>query len=288
MRVVKINLNDDWLNIIRQDLIDWDYDISGLTDEKLSILYFTLQKKLIQQRPRKILKSSTFNCPRELILGLESLENKISKGEDLIPHLTRKLKNLDDNDGLLYDWGIFHLHLGIQIESDGFVERTGPLLYARFDNENAYFINVFSHGAWTMQEMLRIIHKNWPESIDSYRIKGIIGVEKTFNDNEIKHLRGAQINTAIEVEPGIVYIGPGGGIAASGDSMESVMRHLDRVRGLEKLEKSIKENTQSLLGSLFESLDFIKNPDLEFSLIRTNGKFRVYEKNNDFTILLNN
>jgi hypothetical protein len=142
--------------------------------------------------------------------------------------------------------------------------------------------------AWTMQEMLRVIHQNWPDSISSFRIKGVLGVEKKFDDVEVKHLRGAQINTVIEVEPGVVYIGPGLGIAASGDSADAVMKHFDRIKGLMRLEKSLKENTVTLLKSLFENTDFIKNPNLEFSLIRVNGKFHVYEKNNDLTILLNN
>jgi len=288
MKVKSIDLNNDWLNIVKEELTALEYHLSNLTDEKISILYFSLKKKLIPPKTRQIKKADVFSCPTNLQTGLQLVESKIINGEELKPHLTRNLKKLDDNDGLLFDWGIFHLHLGTEIDTDGFVKRTGSLLYARFDDSTAYFIGVFNHGAWTMQEMLKTIHKNWPESIEQHRIKGVLGVERNFQDSDIKQLRNAQINTLIEVDRGVIYMGPGGGISASGDSAESVMKHLDRKRGLERLEKSLKENTETLLRSLFQSLDFIKDPELEFKLVSENGKFQVYERNNDFYIILNN
>lgn len=54
-------------------------------------------------------------------------------------------------------------------EPNGFVNRTGPVLFARFDEQNAYLINVWSHGNWTNQDMIRIIHNNWPESIEDLK-----------------------------------------------------------------------------------------------------------------------
>jgi hypothetical protein len=286
MMVRSINLNGDWLNIIKSELTETGYDFAGLPDDEISILYYTLKKRLIPSRQRIIEKSNSFACPVELQPGLELLERKISAGEDLKPHLSRKLKCLRETDELLFDWGIFHLHLGSELESDGFIRRTKPVLYARFDDSKAYFINVLNHGAWAMQELLKIIHNNWPESIEQYRLKGVLGVERKFQDNEIKELRSVQINTLIELERGVVYMGPGGGMSASGDSMQSVMEHNRRIGGLEQLEKRLTEDTEPLLLSLFGSVDFITNPELEFQLVRGHGRFKIYEHNNDFDIQL--
>jgi hypothetical protein len=288
MIVTKIDLTGDWLILIKQELTELGYDLTGLSDDKISILYFSLQKRLITQIPRDIKKSSGFNCPIDLIPGLDLLERKIKNGEDLKPHLTRKLKNLDDIDGLLYDWDIFHLHLGVGIETDGFVKRTGPLLYAKFDNKTAYFIGIYSHGAWTMQEMIRIMHNDWPESIECYRLKGVVGLETSLNDEDIKHLRGAFYNPAIEVEPGVVYIGPGGGFAASGDSIDAVERFSSVHDFLTDLQMNLKEKTEPYLKSLFKKTDFIKNDNLEFQLIKKNGRLFVYENNNGFYLELKN
>ncbi len=288
MRVNTINLNKDWLKLVKTELESEGYDLTDLTDEKISILYYSLEKRLISKTPRQIFKSVNFSCSENLQEGLELLEEKIKNGDDLKPYLSRKLKRLEDNDGLLFDWGIYHLHLGTVMESDGFIKRTGPLLHARFDGGSAYFIDIFNHGAWTKQAMLKTIHDNWPDSIKQFRLQGVLGVEKKFEDSDIHHLRNASVNTLIEIEPGVVYMGSGWGFAASGDSIDAVEKHLDRLRGLSELEENIKDNTISLLSSLFQDLSFIKNQNLDLELVRENGKFHVYEKNNDFYILLQN
>jgi hypothetical protein len=288
MRVNTIDLNNDWLRLVKTELESEGFDLTDLTDNKISILYYSLEKRLISKTPRQIFKSTDFSCPENLYDGLKQLEEKIKNGDDLRPHLSRKLKHLDDKDGLLFDWGIYHLHLGTVIESDGFINRTGPLLHARFDNDSAYFINIFNHGAWTKQAMLKTIHDNWPDSIKRFRLQGVLGVEKKFEDSDIHHLRNARVNTLIEIEPGVVYMGPGWGFAASGDSIDAVEKHTDRLWGLSELEKNIKGNTNGLLSSLFQDLSFITNQNLDFELVRENGKFHVYEKNNDFHILLQN
>lgn len=290
VEVTRIDLVNDWLVLIKQELIDNGHDMTGLSDEKISILYFSLQKRLISQTPRSVKKSNVFNCPPNLDLGLELLERKIQEGDDLNPYLTRKIKNIYDGDGLLYDWGIFHLHLGIKVEEDGFIERTGPLLYAKFDRENAYLIGVYSHGKWTMQELIRIIHDNWPESIKNYRLDGVMGLEIPITEMDRKHLRNACWNVPIELEPGVVYIGPGDGFAASGDSVEAVEKSMDTFSFLTDLQTEIKENPELFINSTFGRTDLIRNNSLEFEMIKKDGRGNliVYEKNNRFQFELKN
>jgi len=204
--------------------------------------------------------------------------------------LSRKLKNLDEIDDLLYDWGIFHLHLGTTLESDGYVTRTGPLLFGFFDDTNFYFINVMPHGSWTRQEILRTIHRNWEHALDSHKIKDktVVGLSHNVTDEEIKRLRKANINVLIEVEPGVIYVTPGGGFVASGHSLEVMHQHLRNKKYLNDLEKHIKENLPTFLKSLFgDDLSFITNRDLIFKLKKKDGIYYIHELNNDFTITFN-
>lgn len=286
MVVNSINLNKDWLELIKKELESEGFKLGELNDDQISIAFFTLQERLIPAKPRKVLKSKDFNCPAEFQDGLKLLEDKIKAGEILKPHLSRKLKNLNSSDGLLFDWSIYHLHLGSDIKKDGYVNRTGPLLYARFDNENAYLINVLNHGAWTMQSLLKSVHENWPKSIEKFRLEGIVGVEKKFSDLEIADLRGANINTAIEIEPGVVYLGPGWGFTASGHSIAASERLLDLQNNFKDIENEIKQNLLKVLNSHYADLSFIKNKSLDFELIKENGKHRLLEKNNKFKIVL--
>jgi hypothetical protein len=70
------------------------------------------------------------------------------------------------------------------------------LLFARFPNNYAYLINIFPHGVWAEQELVGIIHRNWPESISDYRVTRI-GVRLAYTQNYevIAKLREAKINT---------------------------------------------------------------------------------------------
>jgi hypothetical protein len=289
LKIDKIDLFADWIEIISEELSNQMFDISGLNQDELSILYFSNRKKIIQPKKRTVHKSDTFSCPSEHLEGLEILEKKIIDGELLRPNQSRMLKNLKDKDGLLFDWGIFHLHLGKDVESDGFIKRTGPLLYVLFDDNNAYFIDVLEHGQWTNQNLLKVIYKNWPQTIESYRIKGegIIGLEKNCSDEEINQLRRANVNVLIEIEPKVIFIGPGGGVAASGHSMEAIQNHMDNRRELQRLENQIKDNTAEFLLRVFDNLDFIKNPHLKFKMIKNQFSHEINEENNNFSIILN-
>lgn len=283
---VEINLLEDWTNILKDELESQGYNTTGLNDEKIGILYFSSKMRLISTKPRNVLLSDGFICPQELQDGLELLKQKIINGENIRPNQSRFLKKLNVKDGLLFDWDIHHLHLGTTIESDGFINRTGPLLYVRFDENNAYFLNVENHGAWTMQELLRIIHRNWPESIENFRVEGAVALSTNFSDEDLKNLRNAQVNSLIEVESGAIYIGPGWGIVASGDSGKAVMDYLDYVRALKKLEKKIKDDAVIFLTPVFKNLDFITNTNLNFKLEKQNDIFLLNEVNNDFQFFL--
>lgn len=288
MKLNSIDLYKDWLEIIKKDLLESGYNIDNQDNDKISILYYSLQKRLISQKPRSIYKHENFVCPSELLNGLRLIEDKIKNGDDLKPHQSKKLKKFHDKDELLYDWGIYHFHLGTEMDSDGFVKRTGPLLYAMIKDENAYFIGVFNHGAWTMQEMLKIIHDNWPSAIIQYKLEDVTQLVKNFDDNEIKHLRGANINTILEIAPSAFYIGPGGGFAGSGDSADAVLRFQKMRRQFLYIEKNLRENPEVYLNQFFKNLDFSKVDLMDFELVRKNDIYYVLEKNYGFSFRLNN
>lgn len=288
MKLNSIDLYKDWLEIIKEDLLESGYNIDNHDNDKIAILYYSLQKRMISQKPRTINKHENFVCPSELLNGLSLIEDKIKNGDDLKPHQSKKLKKFDDKDGLLYDWGIYHFHLGTEMDSDGFIKRTGPLLYAMIKDENAYFIGVFNHGAWTMQEMLKIIHDNWPSAIIQYKLEGVTQLEKNFDDNEIKHLRGANINTILEIAPSAFYMGPGGGIAGSGDSADAVLRYQNMRRQFVNIEKNLRENPDVYLNQFFKNLDFSRVDLMDFELVRKNDIYYVLEKNYGFSLRLNN
>jgi hypothetical protein len=87
---------------------------------------------------------------RDQIAGWKLLQNKVLKGDNLNPHLSKTDASLKNKDGLLAGWGVHHFHLGKTPDpKDSFyVKRTPPLVYALVDDRVFCAINVYPHGEW--------------------------------------------------------------------------------------------------------------------------------------------
>ena len=240
---VQMDFYADWVNILKTRLRRAGFPVDGrVQDEDVPLRYFNLRKRMISPVPRNVLVAREFTCPDECKAGLENVTAKIRKGEDLTSHLSKRITDLDYNDALLNDWGIHHLHLGIDVDDSGFVTRTGPLLFAHFDSENAYMINVMEHGDWSRQKIIEIIHSNWPEAFAKYRLPGVLGLSTKFSDEDVRKLRKAGITVLTEPEQGAVYAPIGGGYALSGDSIDALRTADGYARWIRELEEYVRSN----------------------------------------------
>lgn len=273
---VEINFKQDWVNRLKKELESYGYNVKETGDD-ICFNYFNLKKRLIQPTPRKVMISKEFKCPEELKNGLNLLKEKIEKGEDIHPYLSKKILDLSYHDDLLNDWGIYHLHLGTEIDKNTkFIKRTEPLLFARFDEGHVYFINIYTHGAWTKQKMIRILHENWPESIERFRMKGIESVTPKLTDKQYAMLRKSHVSTFVELEKGVLYFPIGMGYMSSGHSTEVIRlcNHYSKI--LYKYEKYVKESIVSIVNLIEKGGKNISNK-LHFHLWLENNKVFVYE-----------
>lgn len=276
---VDMDFDKDFVENLTAELADHNINVDITDDsETVKIKYFNFKKRLIPPVPRQVLKSNEFTCPTDQESGLEIIEEKIKKGDNLLPHLSRQLTNLDYNDSLLNDWGIYHLHLGTVIEGDGFINRTGPVLFARFDMENAYLINVMGHGSWTKQQMIRVLHDNWPKSIEMYRLKGVIGLSHAPTDDDIKSARKFGVNTSIQLEPGVVYTNIGGGYTTSKTSIDVMQAMFYYNRVIKQLQKHVTENADKIGGILKKDYGY-DDTQLTFKLGIEDGEYFAVEQN---------
>jgi len=281
---IEVNLYQGWVSHLRDELTQFGYNLGGYGEHEIVITYLNLLRRLVQPIPRTVCKSREFQCPAEFEPALKVIEGDIAAGKDLSPYLSRRLRNQDYNDPLLNDWGIHHLHLSTKVESDGFVERTGPLLFCRFDGPSAYFINVLPHGSWTDSDMVRVLHKNWPESIQQFRAQGVLGLARQVTDQDRKILRAGNVNSMVEVERGVVYVPLGWGMATSGVSTEVVRQAHYCESRLGDLQATLIRDIDEIAEAaavqglnLPENLKFnihVKGPRI--SVIEPNCGLRVY------------
>jgi hypothetical protein len=283
---VNMNFDKDFVENLIAELADHNINMDLSDDsEKVKINFFNFKKRLITPAPRQVLKSKEFTCSTDQNEGLKLVEDKIIKGEDLLPHLSRQLTNLNYNDSLLNDWGIYHLHLGTIIEPDNFINRTGPVLFARFDNDKAYLINVMGHGSWTKQQMIKVLHDNWPESIDMYRLKGVIGLSHVPTDDDVKAARKFGVNTSIQLEPGVVFTNIGGGYTTSKKSIEVMQTMIYYNKVIEQLEQYVRDNAEKMGEQLKEEYAFT-GTKLTFKLAIENGEYFAIEQNTNVAFSL--
>ena len=124
-------------------------------------------------------------------------------------------------DGLLLDFGMHHFHLSRELEESGFVQRSDYLLFAIITDADAYFVDVRPHRdperlEWVRQDLLSILHSNWPELLESYVLQGQMG--DVLTDEQKKELRRKKVNHVTQL--GGSAISPiGGGVMSDGSSI---------------------------------------------------------------------
>ena len=246
---LKSDFFSDWINILKDILENhWGYDISNVSDEELPFVYFNAEKRRPDQRPRNLILSDVFSCPSNLQAGWERLKDMVKDGNDLTPNLSKLVNRINNKDSMLNDWGVHHFHLGENLYGQ-FMERTGPLLFALVTIESFYAINIFNHAAWADDDIVEIIHKNWPDVISQYQIKGVISTTE-ITESERLTLRAKNANAFVTVSDGTVYAPIGGGVVGAGYNLQAIM-NTDRQRST---LKALEDHLQSQLVDLKETL----------------------------------
>lgn len=241
----------DLHGIFCADLARRGYDVSKLTGfETAALSFFNVERRTVRPKPRRVQKSQIFSCPPSVQPGLALLEEKILRGDDINAHQSRSLQKTTYEDGLFNDWGIHHFHLGTTTDASGFVARTGPILFARVEEDVVNMIDVRMHGAghkpWFEQELVRIIHRNWPKTIARFRPRGVLGVRPVPTDEDIEKLRRAGACVSLQMPDGTVYMPPGLGQSTAKTSIDSRRRADATMHLARDCEEWFRENSEQI------------------------------------------
>ncbi|MCF5775741.1 hypothetical protein GIV40_01385 [Pseudomonas poae] len=256
----------DWHETLREIMkSEWDLDTKAITED-VPVHYFNAAQRRITTTPRKVLVSDTFQCPAEHLRGWEQIKLSVIEGKDLNPHLSKLIGKVEKTDLLLSDWGVHHLHLGTVLEGQ-YMARTGPLLFARVTADIFYAINVYTHDDFADAEIVEVVHRNWPESIEHWALRGMQPKE-TLTSDQRETLRKKRYNSFVQVKDGTTYAPIGGGYMFSGHSIFAITEMDKEHEFLECLERLIPDLMPKLLPEL-EKRGYSENGDLRVSLVLT-------------------
>jgi hypothetical protein len=196
-------------------------------------IYLNWRNRLISAQPRSVARSIAFNqnpVAAERTEAISHVVADIEQGNDLTKYLSRRvtmgfalpskpgvtknLARLQHLDLLLNEWGIHHLHISTRIEPDGFVERDDPLLFAMFEPETAYFLDIGTHSSFVDQRLAEIAVENWPNAQLFLEIKDIrLRNGVSYSRDDRKQMRSGGLFSFITI--GDKVFSPRGGISTA-------------------------------------------------------------------------
>lgn len=250
---IDIDLCNDMEGIARDKLIVKQYDkdeVRALSNPLKTLIEHNMAS--IPVRRWKVVHSKELRCPNDYKKALEKLTRKFEMGEDVNPFLSTRRDKTDMKDSLLYDWGIYHLHLTNQYNENGHPKRSDYLLFVFYKDEKVYFIQIYPHhpNPFVKEELLRTIAHNWPDLLSKCCLGNGCLIE-TVTDENRAFLRKNGALSLVEID-GKLYFSPGGGYASDSSSVRAVREADDFWNQMKLLEIWILQNQSTIRREMLE------------------------------------
>jgi hypothetical protein len=229
-------------------------EVAAITDP-MTVL-FEYRRRQVAPLRRVVRESTRMGSnPQRLTFSsaIEEIKRLSNAGLDLSPYQSRRMEQAQFNDRLLNDWGIHHFHLGTSTDPDGYITRTGPLLFALVTADTLYLLDIMHHGSFVDVDLIEIIHGDWPEVIDSWRYRAPEPAP-ALTPEQRKNIRKNGVNVRVQVSDGTTYLPPGGGQMVSGASTAaSVCALTVRVQAAKlqhQMEQALRQNAATCIAAL--------------------------------------
>ncbi len=251
---IEMNFVEDLRAMYAARLQAFGYSLPATTGDldqdtlRICVDHWNAVARRIAARPRTVhwsreLTANEPSLPSDIRTGLAATAQELRDGTDVMPRLSKKVRDRSYNDAMLHDWAIHHLHLGAAVRPNGLQQRTGDVLFVMVRDDDAYLVDVRDHDSFADDQLVEIIHSNWPETIRGFRLVGVGGMALTLEQRQ--NLRSKNANAGVQTADGTFYVAMGGGMVAAGNNFRAIRwadmtlataRSLeDSVRGLDAL-----------------------------------------------------
>lgn len=208
--------------------------------------FYSVMHRVISPAPRRVYwskelieKQKNGALTSEQVTAINIISSTSLAGESLVRFMSTKVEYSDSEDQLYAAWKVVHLHLdptpskksAHQTKLVHFSQRTGPILFAYFDRDGLYLIDVLPHGkqhpiVWCNRDFVEIIHRNWPDVIARFQMKNA-RLAKDHKDSiatteEIAEARKKGFSVIMVMDDGTSYFPFGGGMSGAGGNIQIV------------------------------------------------------------------
>ena len=270
---ITIDLVHDWediqLDIFREFIAKWGFESKTLkrylkasqgtkecdgAREDALMVWFNYQQRLIPAKPRKLISNQSLVCPPEVTKGWAMLQQEVKDGMDLTPRLSRMIESGDFNDGMLYDWGFHHFHLGTTADPKHprLIQGTKIVLAALVNASEFCPIDFVPHNQWGDKSILERAILAFPNHFERYLVKGVTdSTSICTNKKVLENLRKCGTNCIHKIGNRL-YFPPGRGVTTAGTSVRATILLDQNRRRLRKLEGQLSEmlNAQQCSGKV--------------------------------------
>ncbi len=226
----QLRLQDKRNDEVKNNIQHYDLD-------NLLIHFFTINSRRIPIISWSVKVSNKLQGRSEILEIVDKLESG-QDVNDLLSNNVRKLNQAKHVDLLRAEWGIYHLHFK--------ENRSGDLLFAYFNENDAYLINILGHEkldgsivTWTNTDLIQVMHDNWPHIIKPYIFK-MTSDTPILTIEQRRTLRKKAAITTIVVNDGTEYMPLGGGFSSSKHPILAVVQSdflFSRVKDLQTVVK---------------------------------------------------
>ena len=192
--MIKVNLENDLKDIVRDYFSQRGITYKdGNKTSDFAANYCEMRIRRIDPVPRHVHFSDELNDTlgrlanetdsperekaREAWSTVFRLWHLFTTGGEVTPYLSKRVKDATKSDPLLWDYGMHHFHLRGGVEESGFMKRSDYLLFAIVADDAVFFVDIRKHRdpknlQWVRQDLLRIVHSNWPDVTKPYVLRG--------------------------------------------------------------------------------------------------------------------
>lgn len=258
-------------------------EIQTFDFEKLLDVYLNLLDRLLICSKANVFMSKEIKCNakyQKYKKEIFKLKRLFENGSSIRPFLSDRINNLIYNkseDRLLLDWGLHHIHFYPTDKRKN--KNDNDILFILKQDNNIYFIDIFTHGDFHNYRALEIVHNNWENVLSLYRLKGI--TPSILTEENFKNLRKKNVGYTIgfKDEPDVAYA--------------TNARAFERQRGIDFLYKYIENLQIQIINSTDDIIKEVSNKInqeinlLNIKLLINKNKLIFHEVNTDVNISFN-